>query len=97
MRGASDAELRNYNLGKDSNKYHYINQGSYDVLSEKDDYISTNNAFKILGFTANEIAIIWCTVAAILHLGNIEFQSKSLKHEEFKLITKIIILLTHRF
>ena len=46
-----------------------------DILSEKSDYKGTNNAFKTLGFTSEEISTIWAIVAAILHLGNIEFQS----------------------
>lgn len=53
-----------------------MNQGSMDILSEKSDYKGTNNAFKTLGFTTEEISTIWRIVAAILHLGNIEFQSK---------------------
>lgn len=52
-----------------------MNQGSMDILSEKSDYKGTNNAFKTLGFTSEEISTIWAIVAAILHLGNIEFQS----------------------
>lgn len=47
-----------------------------DILTEKSDYKSTNNAFKTLGFSSNEMLTIWSVVAAILHLGNIEFQSK---------------------
>lgn len=47
-----------------------------DILNEKADYKGTNGAFKTLGFANDEINTIWRTVAAILHLGNIEFQSK---------------------
>ncbi|XP_039952854.1 unconventional myosin ID [Bactrocera tryoni] len=75
LRGASDSELQQYNLSKDPNRYHYMNQGSMDILSEKVDYKSTNNAFKILGFSTEELQTIWQILAAILHLGNIEFQS----------------------
>ncbi|XP_023296245.2 unconventional myosin ID [Lucilia cuprina] len=74
LRGASDNELRQYHLTKDPSKYHYMNQGSMDILTEKSDYKGTNNAFKTLGFTSEEISTIWRIVAAILHLGNIEFQ-----------------------
>lgn len=74
MRGASDSELQLYNLSKDPSRYHYMNQGSMDVLSEKVDYKGTNNAFKTLGFTTEELQTIWQILAAILHLGNIEFQ-----------------------
>ncbi|CAD6998474.1 myosin-IA [Ceratitis capitata] len=75
LRGASDMELHRYDLIKDTSRYHYMNQGSMDALSEKSDYKSTNIAFKTLGFTNEEVQTIWSTIAAILHLGNIEFQS----------------------
>lgn len=51
-----------------------MNQGSMDILSEKVDYKGTNNAFKTLGFSTEELQTIWRILAAILHLGNIEFQ-----------------------
>ncbi|XP_067625168.1 unconventional myosin ID [Eurosta solidaginis] len=75
LRGASDTELHHFDLCKDPSLYHYMNQGSMDILSEKIDYKSTNNAFKTLGFSTEEVHTIWRIVAAILHLGNIEFQS----------------------
>lgn len=46
-----------------------------DILTEKSDYKGTCNAFKTLGFSTDEVQTIWRTVAAILHLGNVEFQS----------------------
>nr|XP_017099093.2 unconventional myosin ID [Drosophila bipectinata] len=75
LRGASDNELRQYELQKETGKYHYLNQGSMDILTEKSDYKGTCNAFKTLGFSTDEVQTIWRTVAAILHLGNVEFQT----------------------
>ncbi|XP_068150663.1 unconventional myosin ID [Drosophila tropicalis] len=75
LRGANDNELRQYDLQKETGKYHYLNQGSMDILTEKSDYKGTCNAFKTLGFTADEVHTIWRTIAAILHLGNVEFQT----------------------
>lgn len=43
------------------------------MLSEKNDYKTTSSAFKAFGFSPDEINTIWRTVAAILHLGNINF------------------------
>lgn len=60
-------------MTRDPSNYHYTNQGSTETLSEKADYKSTASAFKAFGFTAEEINSVWRTVAAILHLGNIEF------------------------
>ncbi|ALC39232.1 Myo31DF [Drosophila busckii] len=75
LRGASDNELRQYDLQKETSKYHYLNQGSMDILSEKTDYKGTTFAFKTLGFQADEVHTIWRTIASILHLGNVEFQT----------------------
>ncbi|XP_034098649.1 unconventional myosin ID isoform X1 [Drosophila nasuta] len=75
LRGANDNELRQYDLHKETSKYHYLNQGSMDILTEKSDYKGTCNAFKTLGFQADEVQTIWRTIASILHLGNVEFQT----------------------
>ncbi|XP_030384214.1 unconventional myosin ID [Scaptodrosophila lebanonensis] len=75
LRGATDNELRQYDLQKETGKYHYLNQGSMDILNEKSDYKGTCNAFKTLGFSTDEVQTIWRTVGAILHLGNVEFQT----------------------
>lgn len=74
LRGASDSELRQYDISRDPAKYLYTNQGSMETLSEKADYKQTCSAFKILGFSEDEISTVWKVVAAILHLGNVEFK-----------------------
>lgn len=76
LRGASDAELKQYQLSRDPAQYHYTNQGSVEVLSEKSDYRMTTGGLKALGFTNDELSMVWRTVAAVLHLGNIEFKSQ---------------------
>ncbi|XP_055916634.1 unconventional myosin ID [Eupeodes corollae] len=76
LRGVSDNELRQYDIVRDPMKYHYTNQGSIDVLTEKSDYKGTCNAFRTLGFSPEESGTIWRVVGAILHLGNITFQSQ---------------------
>jgi myosin I len=60
-------------LSRDPSNYHYTNQGSTETLNEKTEYKSTAQAFKAFGFSAEEINCVWRTIAAILHLGNIEF------------------------
>jgi myosin I len=76
LRGSTDQELRQYNLTRDPAQYHYTNQGSVDVLSEKVDHKATVNAFKVLGFTNDEVQCVWKTISAVLHLGNITFKSE---------------------
>ncbi|XP_053690877.1 unconventional myosin ID [Sabethes cyaneus] len=76
LRGASDAELRQYQLQRDPNQYHYTNQGSVEVLSEKTDYRATSGGLKALGFSSDELSMVWRTVASVLHLGNIDFKTQ---------------------
>ncbi|XP_058815475.1 unconventional myosin ID [Topomyia yanbarensis] len=76
LRGASEAELKQYNLQRDPAQYHYTNQGSVEVLSEKADYRVTSGGLKALGFANDELSMVWRTVAAVLHLGDIRFKSQ---------------------
>lgn len=75
MRGCSDNDLKKYNLVRDPSKYNYT-KNNMETLTENQDYRATMNAFRTLGFSPDEISSIWQIVAAILHLGNITFQSK---------------------
>ncbi|MCL4146309.1 UNVERIFIED_CONTAM: hypothetical protein GTU68_025870 [Idotea baltica] len=78
LSGAMDGDLSRYKLSRDVNSYHFIRQGNaskVDSISDKTDYKSVQQAFKILGFSPNNIDSIWKVVSAILHLGNIEFTS----------------------
>ena len=71
LSGATDAELNKMKLKRDVNKYFYIKQGGtprVDSISDKSDYKTVQSAFKILGFTPDNIDAIWRTVSAILHL-----------------------------
>lgn len=76
LRGATDGELKQYHLSRDPVHYHYTNQGSMEVLAEKADYRATTAGLKSLGFTGDELSMVWRTVAAVLHLGNIEFRTQ---------------------
>ena len=59
-----------------NNKYILRND---DVL-DKDDFKLTMNAFYIMGFTKDEIDLIFKTVASILHIGNINFTEKGIEN-----------------
>lgn len=76
LRGASDAELRQFQLTRDPAQFHYTNQGSVEVLSEKTDYRVTTAGLKALGFNGDELSMVWRIVAAVLHLGNINFKTQ---------------------
>lgn len=76
LHGSSDNDLRKYQLVRNPSAYYYTNQGSTEMLSEKQDYKLTMNALRTLGFSPDEVSSIWQIVAAVLHLGNITFKCK---------------------
>ncbi|XP_022892708.1 myosin-15 [Olea europaea var. sylvestris] len=68
-----DAEI--YKLGHPSN-FHYLNQSKIyelDGVSNAEEYIKTRRAMDIVGISHEEQEAIFRTLAAILHLGNIDF------------------------
>ncbi|KAG2327810.1 hypothetical protein Bca52824_010538 [Brassica carinata] len=72
---APEQEIERYKLGKPST-FHYLNQSNCHALSAFDDseeYLATRKAMDVVGITSEEQDAIFRVVAAILHLGNIEF------------------------
>uniref|UniRef100_A0A8R7QUP5 Myosin-J heavy chain n=1 Tax=Triticum urartu TaxID=4572 RepID=A0A8R7QUP5_TRIUA len=68
-----DAEL--YKLGHAST-FHYLNQSkTYELegINNEDEYWKTKRAMDIVGISRSDQDAIFRTLAAILHLGNIEF------------------------
>ncbi|KAF7148962.1 hypothetical protein RHSIM_Rhsim03G0230800 [Rhododendron simsii] len=73
---AGPPEVREkYKLG-DPKSFHYLNQSKCYELDGVDDaheYLATRRAMDIVGISEEEQEAIFRVVAAILHLGNIEF------------------------
>ncbi|KAK6162793.1 hypothetical protein DH2020_002634 [Rehmannia glutinosa] len=72
---APPEELKRFKLG-DPRKFHYLNQSNcYEVANVDDarEYLETRNAMDIVGINQDEQEAIFRVVAAILHLGNVEF------------------------
>ncbi|KAJ0240162.1 Myosin-10 [Hirschfeldia incana] len=72
---APEQEIERYKLGKPST-FHYLNQSHCHALSAFDDskeYLDTRKAMDVVGITSEEQDAIFRVVAAILHLGNIDF------------------------
>lgn len=72
---APPEEVKKYKLG-DPRAFHYLNQSNcYEVANVDDarEYLETRNAMDIVGISQEEQEAIFRVVAAILHLGNIEF------------------------
>ncbi|XP_057517618.1 myosin-9-like [Amaranthus tricolor] len=72
---APKEEVEKYKLG-DPRSFHYLNQSNcYELVGINDaqDYLATRRAMGIVGMSNEEQEAIFRVVAAILHLGNIEF------------------------
>ncbi|KAL5189910.1 Myosin-15 [Glycine soja] len=72
---ASERDVEKYKLGKPSH-FHYLNQSKVyelDGVSSAEEYMKTRRAMDIVGISLGDQEAIFCTLAAILHLGNIEF------------------------
>nr|CAB3452693.1 unnamed protein product [Digitaria exilis] len=68
-----------YKLG-DAGSFHYLNQSScikLDAMDDASEYIITRRAMEIVGISSDEQDAIFRVVAAILHLGNVEFTEGS--------------------
>ncbi|KAF5960667.1 hypothetical protein HYC85_001876 [Camellia sinensis] len=85
-------EVAKYKLG-DPKSFHYLNQSNcYDLvcISDAHDYLATRRAMDIVGISQKDQDAIFRVVAAILHLGNVEFtkgkeiDSSVLKYDKSK-------------
>ncbi|XP_059284070.1 myosin-17-like [Lycium ferocissimum] len=68
-------EIERYKLGNPKS-FHYLNQSKCYVLdgvNDAEEYLATRRAMDIVGISEEEQDAIFRVVAAILHLGNIEF------------------------
>ncbi|XP_074590120.1 myosin-6-like isoform X2 [Curcuma longa] len=72
---APPEDLKRYKL-ENPRTFHYLNQSNCYQLEGVDDskeYVETKKAMDIIGISSDEQDAIFRVVAAILHLGNIEF------------------------
>ncbi|TKW20588.2 hypothetical protein SEVIR_4G099300v4 [Setaria viridis] len=89
---APQEEVEKYKLGNPKT-FHYLNQSNcYELVGVSDahEYLATRRAMDIVGISTQEQDAIFRVVAAILHIGNIEFSkgkevdSSVLKDEKSK-------------
>lgn len=69
-------DVQRFKLGN-ARTFHYLNQSNcYELegVDESKEYIATRKAMDIVGISSDEQEGIFRVVAAILHLGNIEFK-----------------------
>ncbi|TVU35329.1 hypothetical protein EJB05_17214 [Eragrostis curvula] len=72
---APSEHLKKYKLG-DPSSFHYLNQSAcikVDGINDAEEYLATRNAMETVGITEQEQEAIFRVVAAVLHLGNINF------------------------
>ncbi|XP_004969738.1 myosin-17 isoform X5 [Setaria italica] len=72
---APSEDLKKYKLG-DPSSFHYLNQSAcikVDGINDAEEYLATRNAMYTVGITEQEQEAIFRVVAAVLHLGNINF------------------------
>ncbi|THU65874.1 hypothetical protein C4D60_Mb05t08230 [Musa balbisiana] len=68
-------DIERYKLGNPKS-FHYLNQSNcfkLDGVDDAEEYIATRRAMDIVGISVQEQEAIFRVVAAILHLGNIDF------------------------
>ncbi|EES03165.2 hypothetical protein BDA96_03G215100 [Sorghum bicolor] len=72
---APPEETQRYKLS-DPRSFHYLNQSScieVDGINDAEEYLATRRAMDIVGINEEEQEAIFRVVAAVLHLGNINF------------------------
>ncbi|KAM0846126.1 hypothetical protein ACQ4PT_055878 [Festuca glaucescens] len=72
---APQEDIEKYKLGNPKN-FHYLNKSNcYELVGVSDahEYLATRRAMDIVGISTQEQDAIFRVVAAILHIGNIEF------------------------
>ena len=85
IKGSDEKRLSKYRLVKDANCYNYL-KGAIDIANMDDakDYGFMIEAFRIVGFSEANIDDLFSMLAAILHLGNLDFNSWKSEQATFK-------------
>ncbi|ERN15904.1 hypothetical protein AMTR_s00039p00219460 [Amborella trichopoda] len=72
---APPEDVEKYKLGN-PRMFHYLNQSNcyeLDGVNDSEEYLATRRAMDVVGISSDEQDAIFRVVAAILHLGNVEF------------------------
>ncbi|RDD43026.1 Unconventional myosin-Ic [Trichoplax sp. H2] len=90
LSGTSDEKLKSLRLQRNPQNYYYTKQGDADVIkgkSDSSDYSELMKAFQILKFSDKDVESVISVVAAIIHLGEINFKRDD-EEEDKIIITK---------
>ncbi|KAK3104099.1 hypothetical protein FSP39_024410 [Pinctada imbricata] len=77
--GAKDDKLAELKLVRDPMKYYFINQGGdpkCHTINDREDYRGVMAALKTMGFSFGHAEALWKIVAAVLHLGNLQYEAE---------------------
>lgn len=77
LAGASDDLLRKLHLSRSPDTYYYVKQGKsarVDSINDRTDYKGVLSSLTTLQFSQDDVDTLWRIVAAILHLGTVEFR-----------------------
>lgn len=77
--GLNEADRAKYGL-LEPDKYFYLNQGGSDCAPGRCDWASLQGAMQVLGVSENEREGIVRVLSAVLHLGNVYFHRRQLRH-----------------
>lgn len=78
LSGADDSLLRKLGLNRSSDSYFFVKQGNaarVDTINDRGDFREVTSSLSTLQFSKEEQETLWRVVAAILHLGNLEFET----------------------
>eukprot|EP00466_Bigelowiella_natans_P017308 jgi/Bigna1/91633/estExt_fgenesh1_pg.C_1100002 len=88
--GLDEDSLKNLGI-TEAEDFTFLNQsGCIEIPGMSDEYRFTElvEAMELLGFTKEDQSKIFCTVAAVLHLGNVEFEDDETKTSDACKITE---------
>eukprot|EP00794_Sanderia_malayensis_P003495 gene3495-3994_t len=91
LTGTPEDVLQYMQLERDPEQYFFARQGEacqLKTIDDKKDYQVVNAALKATKFSLDECNVIWKLLAAILHLGNIEFIPDETHHEQARVKDK---------
>nr|XP_025147124.1 unconventional myosin-Ig isoform X2 [Bubalus bubalis] len=98
LRGCEDEELQELHLQRNPAVYNFTRQGAgLNVLDidEKSHHQAVTEAMRVIGFSPEEVASVHRILAAILHLGNIEFVELENNLEQGRLAVTEEVLVDH--
>ncbi|XP_022906681.1 unconventional myosin ID isoform X2 [Onthophagus taurus] len=76
--GAPEEQIKKLHLTRKAENYHYLRQGNCSIVNtvdDKRDYKDVMSSLSTLQFSKDDIDTLWRVVAAVLHLGDIEFKT----------------------